>query len=215
MLSSFTPFNQLGLTSDGQSFATTGVLLLPTQASGPPRLAVTGGEPGILYLVNRDALGGFTLGGPDKVLQTLNLNGPIYGTPVFWQGSLYATADGQSLSAYSLTNGVLAAVPTTSSPETFPDPAPSPVISANGTNNAIVWAVDASGYGANGVAATPSVLRAYQATNLGVEIYNSSANSADAAGLAVKFAVPTVINGKIYVGTQGELSVYGLLPSSH
>ena len=68
-----------------------------------------GGDPGILYLVNRDSLGGFTPGGPDKVQGTLNLNGAIYGTPVFWQGALYTTATGQNLSAYTLTNGVLKA----------------------------------------------------------------------------------------------------------
>jgi hypothetical protein len=213
--SSFTPFNQLAMTSDGQSLGASGVLLLPNQSSGPAHLATIGGDPGILYLVNRDALGGYTLGGPDNVVAKLNLNGGISGTPLFWQSTLYATATGQNLSAYALANGVLAAVPSTSSPETFAFPAPSPVLSANGTSNAIVWLVDSSGYGAGGAAATPSILRAYEATNLGVEIYNSETNSADAAGLAVKFAVPTVANGKVYVGTQSELSVYGLLNSAN
>jgi hypothetical protein len=211
VLDRFTPFNQLVLTSDIQNLGSSGVLLLPNQSSGPAHLAVIGGEPGVLYVVNRDNLGGFTAGGPDKVVATLNLNRAIYGTPLFWMGSLYTTATGQNLSAYPLSNGVLTGVSNGVSPETFAFPAPSPVISANGTSNGIAWVIDSSGYGANGAGATPAILRAYDATNLGHEIYNSSANGTDAAGLAVKFAVPTVVNGKVYVGTQGELSVYGLL----
>jgi hypothetical protein len=212
VLDHFTPFDQLGLTASGLNLGSSGALLLPNQSNGPAHMAVIGGEPGFLYLVNRDNLGGFTLGGPDKVVATLNLNGAIYGTPVFWQGALYTTATGQNLSVYPLSSGVLASVPGTLSRETFVFPPPTPVISANGTRAGILWVIDTGGWGADGAAATPAILRAYDATNLGNEIYNSSVNSADAAGLAVKFAAPTVANGKVYVGTQGELSVYGLLP---
>ena len=211
---SFTPFNQLVMTSDEQSLGTSGVLLLPNQTIGPAHLAIIASQPGTLYLVNRDALGGFTPGGPDKVIQELNLGGPAFGTPVFWQGTLYTTAGGQSLSAYPLSNGVLNATSSTNSPETFASPAGSPIISSNGTTNGIVWLVDSSGYG-GGAPATPAVLHAYDATNVGNELYDSTTNSADAAGLAVKFTVPTVANGKVYVGTQGELSVYGLLNAPH
>jgi hypothetical protein len=182
VLDRFTPFDQLALTANGQNLSSSGALLLPNQSSGPSHLAVVGGEPGVLYLVNRDNLGGFTLGGPDKVQAALNLNGAIYGTPVFWQGALYTTATNQNLSAYPLSNGALPAAPIMLSHETFAFPAPSPVISANGANNGIVWVIDSSGYGANGTVATPAILRAYDATNLGNEIYNSLANGADARG---------------------------------
>ena len=211
VVDSFTPFNQSAMTIRNQNSGSSGVLLLPNQGSGPAHLAVMGGESGVLYLVNRDNLGGFTPSGPDKVQAALNLNGAIYGTPVFWQGALYTTATGQNLSAYPISNGALPATPIMLSPEAFAFPAPSPVISANGASNAIVWVIDSGGYGANSAAATPAILRAYDAANLGNELYNSAANNADAAGLAVKFTVPTVANGKVYVGTQGELSVYGPL----
>jgi hypothetical protein len=84
----------------------------------------------------------------------------------------------------------------------------SPVISSNGSSSGIVWALDTSGY----ATVAPAILRAYDAINLANKLYSSPASATDpmAAGLAVKFAVPTVANGKVYVGTQGELSVFGL-----
>jgi hypothetical protein len=109
--------------------------------------------------------------------------------------------------------GILASSPTASqSPDILGPQGATPVISSNGTTNAILWLIDSSG----ALAAptnTPAILRAYDPNNLSNEIYNSAmaAGSRDAAGPAVKFTVPTVANGKVYVGTQTELDVYGLL----
>jgi hypothetical protein len=85
------------------------------------------------------------------------------------------------------------------------------VISWDGNNAAsgIVWALDTSGYLA--VPPQPAILPAYKAADL-TKLYASPASSNDplSAGAAVKFAVPTVANGKVYIGTQNELSVFGL-----
>jgi hypothetical protein len=81
-----------------------------------------------------------------------------------------------------------------------------PVVSAAATNHAILWAIDP---------ATPAVLHAYDPATLNTELWNSSqaANNRDQAGTGVKFTVPTVASGKVYVGTQTELDVYGLSPN--
>jgi hypothetical protein len=78
-----------------------------------------------------------------------------------------------------------------------------------------VWAVDTSQYGPPSLLGTgPSVLHAYDATNLSRELWNSAQAAAnrDQAGNAVKFTVPTIANGKVYIGSAAEITVYGLLP---
>jgi hypothetical protein len=225
VVDSFTPFNVLALNSSNPplDFGASGALLLPDQTSVPPHVALIGSEAGVLYLLNRDSLGGYTLGGPDQVVLEMCINQDgIFGTPVYFQATntIYIAGAGDQLKAFPYPNNLLPpvikcpqySVPISQSPTTFGFPGASPVISANGASNGIVWVIDSSGYGATGAQATSAVLHAYDATNLGNELYNSSMNSADAAGLAVKFAVPTVANGKVYVGAQGEVSVYGLLP---
>jgi hypothetical protein len=99
------------------------------------------------------------------------------------------------------------------------------ISAAGATANGIAWILDNSSFCiGGGVPCGPAVLHAYQAGNLYAELWNSSMVSTDAAGIAVKFVVPTVANGKVYVGTRGnntggvygstsvagELDVYGL-----
>jgi hypothetical protein len=197
-----------------------GVLLLPNLVGSTqhPHLAILGAQTGTLYLLDRDSLGGYTSGGPDNVVQKLALPAAFNGTPAFWQGtaqgsaqnSIYTAASGDTLKAFPVTNAALPVSPSSQSSEVFAYPGASPAVSSNGSNQGIVWALDTSGYGANGATPTPVVVHAYDATNLSTELYNSSLVTGDAAGMAVKFTVPTVANAKVYVGTQGELSVYGL-----
>ena len=109
-----------------------------------------------------------------------------------------------------MSGGILSSLPSVSqSTERLGPQGATPVISSNGTNNAILWLIDSSGASTG----MPAILRAYDPNNLSNEIYNSAmaAASRDTAGPAVKFTVPTVANGKVYVGTQTKLDVYGLL----
>jgi hypothetical protein len=139
-------------------------------------------------------------------------DGPVFSTPLFWNNLLYIAAGNGKLKALPMNDGVLNSVPVASqSPETLGPQGATPVLSSNQGNNAIIWLIDSSG--AHVTPNTPAVLRAFDAGNLSNEIYNSGMlASRDVAGLPVRFTVPTVANGKVYVGTQGELDVYGLLP---
>jgi outer membrane protein assembly factor BamB len=199
-----------------QLLGTDGVLLLPAGAGSVahPNLAVAGSQAGNLYLLDRDNLKG-------GALQALCLSMPITGTPTYWAASktIYVAAAGGTLQAFPLANGSFSsalcpspATPSSQSPEVFNTHGASPVISSNGISNGIVWALDDSGYAGAGGVSSPAILHAYDATNLANELYMSPASWTGAAGLAVKFAVPTVANGTVYVGTQNELSVFGLLP---
>ena len=111
------------------------------------------------------------------------------------------------MSAFSFgDDGLLSILPTSLGTRVYGYPGATPSVSARGNNNGIVWALQR---------ATPEVLVAYDATNLEVEIYNSSqAGARDQLGAGVKFTIPTIANGKVYVGGQGSLSIFGLLQVS-
>jgi hypothetical protein len=124
----------------------------------------------------------------------------------------------ESVMAFKFANGLLPSSPSSQTVKVFGYPGPSATVSANGTSNAIVWVLDNSkfvGGGLDGSVNTsgPSVLHAYRADDLSVELYNSSqAGTRDTAGTALKFTVPTVANGHVYVGGAKQLTVYGLAP---
>lgn len=105
--------------------------------------------------------------------------------------------------AFPISNAMLATSPSSQSPTSFGYPGTSPAVSANGTSNGIVWAVENS---------DPAVLHAYDATNLAHELYNSNqAGSRDQFGPGNKFITPVIVNGKVFVGTQTGVAMFGLL----
>ncbi len=211
----FTPCNQQALETAEEDVGATAPVLLPDSAGSPSQqhLLMGGSKAGFLYVLNRDAMGGFDTNCPDSPAraQTIFVGaGGIFSTPLFWNNSVYAAPGNGSLISFPMTQGILATSPSGSqSPETLGPLGATPVISSNGMNNAILRLIDSSGASAN----APAVLRAYDPNDLSNELYNSTtaAGMRDTAGAAVKFSVPTVANGKVYVGTQTELDVYGLL----
>jgi hypothetical protein len=213
----FSPCDEANLGPSGRSLGTSAPVLLPDSAgsAAQPHLLIGGSMGGSLYVLNRDNMGHFVGPCPDSSsrVQTISFGGgPILSTPLFWNDAVYLASGGGNLLSFSMSGGILAASPSAAqSPEKLGPQGATPVISSNGTSNAILWLIDSSG--ALATTNGPAILRAYDPNNLSNEIYNSgmAAASRDMAGLAVKFTVPTVANGKVYVGTQSELDVYGLL----
>jgi hypothetical protein len=216
----FTPCDEPTLETGGLDVGASALLLLPESAGSTtqPHLLIGGSKAGTLYVVNRDQMGKYSAAPPAPPqcsdaavgVQTVPVgNGPILSTPLFWNNAVYIAPGNGNLMSFPMTAGVLGTSPSaTNSNEKLGPQGATPVLSANGANNAILWLIDSSG----AAAGMPAILRAYDANNLSNEIYSSpaSASSPDAAGPAVKFTVPTVANGKVYVGTQTELDVYGL-----
>jgi hypothetical protein len=128
--------------------------------------------------------------------------------PAYWHGFVYLIPQDQGLLDFGLENGRLSSTPIGQSLVSFGSGKASPAVSANGSTKGIVWAIQNSeGLG------PPAVLYAFNAMNIAQELYgsNQAPNGRDTAGPAVKFTVPTIANGKVYVGTATELDVYGLL----
>jgi hypothetical protein len=228
----FTPSNAATLAANDLDLGSGGAAVVVSPSTGPVQhVLITGGKDGTLYVLNGDQLGGF---GDAQALQYFTVGagslGRIFATPAFWNNTLFIAPVNQPMLAYSFDPPVDKFSPTTPTSQSptafgFPGSTPSVSASANGSN-AIVWGID-SRRSCTGQGCGPAVLHAYDATNLTKELWNSGENSADVAGNAVKFTVPTVANGKVYVGTRGnntggasgsttisgELDVYGLKPN--
>lgn len=213
----FTPFNQAALNSSDKDQGSGGVLILPTQSnSSTPDLLVQAGKEGRIYVLNRDNLGGYSSTG-DNVVQEIPLASQtsgypvtgIYGMPTYWKSIIFFWGSHvDELKAFSFDDGRLSINPFAKSNETSSFPGPVPVISADGTSNGIVWTIDGSAFATQG----PAVLEAHQANNVSILLYSSSQNlTRDNPGAAVKFVVPTVVNGRVYVGAENQISVFGLL----
>ena len=205
VVSYFTPFNQPLLNARDEDLGSGGVLLLPAQPGESSPLMISVGKEGKIYLLDRNNLGGFNPS-LDNVVQELPgaLTG-LFGAPAYFNGQVYFGGVGEALQAFAIADGLLSTVPTSESSVEFGYPGTTPSISADGNANGIVWAIQDDG---------TAILRAYPAGNLGTELYDSTQDSSrDQLADAVKFAVPTVVNGKVYVGTQTGLSVFGLLPA--
>jgi|HubBroStandDraft_6_1064221.scaffolds.fasta_scaffold13436_3 hypothetical protein len=213
----FTPSSQAKMAEDDLDLGSSGVLLLPDQGAPYPHLAIAAGKNGHIYVLNRDNLGGYFSGGRGNPQVLQEISGQLrqqMGTPAYWNGRLYFGAgispQKDGIKAFNIRNGVVSTTPTSQSAAIYHLTRSTVSVSANGNSNGIVWAMDNDAY--YNRRAGPAVLHAYDARNLGRELYNSSQRSSrDNPGQAAKFTVPTIAGGKVFVGTADQLSVYGLL----
>ena len=205
----FTPFDQMNLAEQDLDLGGGGAVILPDQVRGPfPHLVLGCAKSGTLYVLNRDHLGHYNSSSNSQIVQSFMVdNNGIYSTPLFWQNTLYVVANQGPVRAFrfSTVTDQVETRPFSASSQPYYYPGATPVLSAAGTKDAILWVIDP---------AKPGVLHAYDALNLSTEFWNSSqaANKRDEAGRGLKFTVPTVANGRVYIGTKNELDVLSSKP---
>ena len=207
LLDFFTPSNTVSESNADTDFGSGGPLLLPDllDANGITRhLAVGSGKDAIIYVLDRDNMGKFNSTADNIYQQISGQIGGVWSKPSYFNNTVYYGAVGDHLKSFPIRSAKLSATPATQSSNSFAYPGTTPSISANGTSNGIVWAVE------NG---STGVLHAYNATNLTSELYNSNQapNSRDHFS-DNKYVTPMVANGKVYVGTPNSVVVFGLLP---
>jgi hypothetical protein len=207
VLDSFTPHDAATMNANGWDLGSAGPLLLPDQGGANPHLLLGAGKTsGTLYLVNRDNMGHYNPNNDNQIVQSLVIP-RNFSAPVYFDGYVYVSPINNTVQAFQLSSGLLSTAPTSRSSETYAYPGGALAISANGNTDGILWAIQ--GRAPN----DPGVLRAYDAANLGIELYNSDqAGPRDALDFAAKFSIPLVANGHVFVGSVSQLTVYGLLP---
>ncbi|MGB9432086.1 MAG: hypothetical protein WBQ89_07585, partial [Candidatus Acidiferrum sp.] len=188
-----------------------GALILPdyTDSSGHTRqLAVGAGKDKHIYAVNRNDMGKFHHQKNGSIYQEIDhsLTGQFFGMPAYFNNTLYFGSINDALKAFSIEDARLAPQPISQTTAHFAYPGTTPSISANGTSNGIVWAVEARGSDAG-------ILHAYDASDLQNELYNSAQARAGRDAFADnKFITPMIANGRVFVGTLTGVMVFGLLP---
>jgi len=224
----FTPHNQDSLSSADQDVGAGGTALLFGQ-----NLMVGAGKSGVFFVLNRSNMGQFNASSDAAAVQTWTA-GRAFSTPAFWNNTMYyfgvnfgSTRAGVAYD-FNTSTGLFDTTPSSQTASGLRFPGATPSVSSSSSTNGIVWVLDTNPYCTpQSSACGPTVLHAYDANNLGTELWNSTQGSGNAAGFAVKFAVPTVANGKVYVGnrgnntgdvdsstsTPGQIDVYGLLPN--
>ncbi len=208
----FIPADAAYLVEHDSDLGAGGAILMPDNSSDTPHEVVGGGKDGRVFVVNRDNMGQQQT--TDHVVETVQTGTSqldnIFSTPAFWNGNIYYHSNHDVVKAYSWSGvtGLMSTEPISQGSINISTHGATVSISANGSSDGIAWEIDNSKFGAGG----PSVLRAYDANNLANELYDSEQNvTRDTAGTALKFTVPTIADGQVFVGTSTELDIYGLL----
>jgi hypothetical protein len=194
----FTPWSVAYLNAHDLDLSSTGVLVLPDQDGPFPHELIAGGKQGIVYVLNRDNMGMFSAN-DSQVLQEVTLvptssNDVLFGSPAYWNHTVYFAPDAAPLMAFPLSSGLLGTPLTVGKYGS----GHSPSISANGNTNGIMWVISG-----------PQLL-AFDAVSLKLLYATSQSGTRDTLPPIGHFVTQTVANGKVYVGTQTSLEAYGL-----
>ncbi len=228
VLDYFSPSDQTCRYQNDDDLGSGAPMVLPTQLGSNPDLLLMAGKGypcdgtiSPIYLINSDNLGQSS----GTTIQSIEgPQGGYWGGGAYWQSAtttyLYYSGlnsentapAGDNLREFTLVAGVFSpATAVAQSPMRFTIGS-TPSISANGNSNGILWAIARQDLLSVKPGSKAAILYAFDATNVGHLLYSSAINAArDKAGAGVKFVVPTIANGKVYVATQTELDVYGLL----
>jgi len=214
VLDYFSPMENQVLDQNDLDFGSGGAILLPDSAgsSSHRHLAAVVAKTGKLYLLDRDNMGKFSPTNDNIVAGLANAvhgQAPIgdglgqgsYGTPAWFNGSLYLSSCDDVVKSFTVTNATISSAPLSSSTDSDGRRQGSPMVSASGTANGLVWVASFGN----------DVLRAYDAQDLSKEYWTSPKGPApDAVGTVVKFSTPTVADGMVFVGTMNTVCGYGL-----
>jgi outer membrane protein assembly factor BamB len=206
----FNMFNTVDESNNDLDLGSGGALLLPPlkDAKGKTRyLAIGAGKDTNIYIVDRLNMGKFNPNNNNAIYQEIDgvLGGGMWAMPAYFNRSVYFGPTGNQFFQFSLFKARLSTAPVSKSKIVFPYPGSTPSVSANGTSNGIVWTIEHS--------LNPDVLHAYDASNLAKELYdsNQASKQRDQFGNASHFGTPMIVNGKVYVGTDNSVAVFGLL----
>jgi hypothetical protein len=208
----FTPFNQSRLNWNDDDLGSCGPVLLPDQAGSHPRLLVAAGKNGVLYLIDRDRMGRYHSGSDTHAVQSFKVaDSAIYGAPAYWNGHLFVFDSDDVLKDFPIVDGRLASTPAHRGTIKFKNPGAIPSISANGQKDGIVWIVLTRDYRERDV---PATLQAYDASDVSHLLYTTEHDAYNTPGSALRFTIPSIANGRVYVGSRNMVYVFGLKPQS-
>ncbi|HEX4723822.1 MAG TPA: hypothetical protein VH333_15005 [Pseudonocardiaceae bacterium] len=221
IVDSFTPFDQECRYEHDQDLGSGSPLMVPGHDE-----MILSSKTGAVYVLDQSHLGGYTplaaackhqtRTDVDHVKQELAVDsvpGGMWGTWGYWKSAegefVYGSGIGARPTEWRLNaDGTIATPPVAQGPEAFDFPGAIPVVSSNGSTpgTGIVWMVDQH---------DGAVVRAFDATDISHEIWNSAGNPArdgmDTTSDFNHFGVPTVAGGKVFVGDRSHLEIYGLL----
>jgi hypothetical protein len=214
----FTPASQATLNADNEDLGSGGPMLMPGTS-----LLVGMGKDGIMRVVNSTNMGHYNSSTDSDVQSFTATPNAFFSSPVYWDSPnygplIYIWGEDDYLKAFRFTGSTFNTTPVSEGTllNSSGDPnAAAMSISADGslTGTGILWATGSISQWAKGTQ-VPGFVRAFDATNLTDELWDSTQNLArDDVGNSAKYNPPTITNGKVYVGSfSGQLQVYGLNP---